>query len=517
MNPSNPKNPGNPKKSGGPSAVRRLFAAGLMALAGLALLAGLAGCAGAGDAAPPATATPETAPPPVDTPVGLVVHEPGAMDGYALFNNRQDTVVYLVDHRGRLAHSWQFPPGSENIRARLLENGNLLATLRPEGEAQRLMVEMAPDGRRVWQYAYPGQNEDFLKLPNGNVLLLARTVKSNWEAIAAGANPEFIGPPGLVFNHLVEVEPAGANGGKVVWRWSPWDHLVQDFDPAKPNYGAPAEHPERIDLNYSLAALQREPSWKPRGFEFIIGLSYHPELNRILLSVRHFSELWIIDRSATTAEAAGTTGGNAGKGGDLLYRWGNPRAYGMDGADGQQLFFPHYAGWIPPGRPGAGNVLVFNKGDEFAGYERGYSSADELALPAEGGGYRREDGAPWPPAGPVWSYPGPEPGGWYSRDSAWLQRLPNGNTFITEPSHGALFQVTPAGEIVWRYVNPALADGSRLRQGDPMPVRKELGPPHRPADLWSNFLLEAHWYAPDYPGLVKLDLTPGPPLERPAR
>jgi len=35
----------------------------------------------------------------------------------------------------------------------------------------------------------------------------------------------------------------------------------------------------------------------------------------------------VIDHSTTTAQAAGHSGGTYGKGGDLLYRWGNPNAY----------------------------------------------------------------------------------------------------------------------------------------------------------------------------------------------
>jgi hypothetical protein len=37
--------------------------------------------------------------------------------------------------------------------------------------------------------------------------------------------------------------------------------------------------------------------------------------------------LWVIDHQTTTAQAASHTGGRYNKGGDLLYRWGNPQTY----------------------------------------------------------------------------------------------------------------------------------------------------------------------------------------------
>ena len=57
-------------------------------------------------------------------------------------------------------------------------------------------------------------------------------------------------------------------------------------------------------------------------------------LDQIVLSNHNLSEIWIIDHSTTTLEAASHSGGNSGKGGDLLYRWGNPQAYDQGtGAD----------------------------------------------------------------------------------------------------------------------------------------------------------------------------------------
>jgi hypothetical protein len=46
------------------------------------------------------------------------------------------------------------------------------------------------------------------------------------------------------------------------------------------------------------------------------------------------------------------------------------------------------------------------------------------------------------------------------------QRLPNGNTLITEASFGRFFEVTKEGEIVWDYVNPFF--GTPLFGGPPI-------------------------------------------------
>ena len=96
-------------------------------------------------------------------------------------------------------------------------------------------------------------------------------------------------------------------------------------------------------------------------------VAYNPELDQIMLSIHEFSEVWIIDHGTTTAEAASHSGGRRGKGGDLLYRWGNPRAYRTGSNVDQRLFAQHCAHWIPAGLPGAGHMLVFNNGNRSSG------------------------------------------------------------------------------------------------------------------------------------------------------
>src|SRR5262249_37308023 len=147
----------------------------------------------------------------------------------------------------------------------------------------------------------------------------------------------------------------------------------QDHDKTKANYGNVAERPELVDVNYGedvvgafvaqkggadkLKAIgyvgaNTTPPGRPGAnadWTHVNAVAYNPELDQIMLSVPLSSEIWVIAHGTTTAEAAGHTGGKRGKGGDLLYRWGNPRTYRAGTKADQRLFSQHNAQWIPKG------------------------------------------------------------------------------------------------------------------------------------------------------------------------
>ena len=449
-----------------------------------------------------------------DRTVGLLLNEPGAAAGYTLFTGYRNADVFLIDPLGRVAHAWHLDRLISH--AKLLDNGNLLYT------AHDAAIQIDPRGDIVWRYDVGSRlHHDFLQMPNGNLLLLAQGVKTREEAVAAGANPEFVSQD-INYDYLLEVRPTGASG-KVVWEWSPWDHLIQDFDPTKENYGAIAEHPELIDINFVLESLKKgsqpgaylwpNPPATLKNWLHINTIDYNPALDQIMLSPRHYSELWIIDHSADTQEARGHSGGNSGMGGDLLYRWGNPRAYGRGDDADQRLFWQHQTHWIPPGLPGAGNILLFNNGWEFSGNRRFYSSIDELVPPADGYRYRRAAHAAYPPDALAWTYAAQTPADFYAPILSGAQRLPNGNTLIVDGTAGTISQATPDGKIAWEYVVP-IHRIFHLRQGErPSAIRKFQTPHGDPVPLLTNNLHRAYWHAPDHPGLRALDLTPGAFIE----
>ena len=439
--------------------------------------------------------------------VGLLVNEPESMNGYVLIPGRFNNYIHLIDHLGRIVHSWQFEQWLPH--AKLLDNGNLLAELRDgSGRGPTTVGEVDPDGNIVWKHTQTdGLHHDFLKMSNGNVLMLARGIKTREEAIAAGVNPAILPSEGMEYDYLIEMRPTGSEGGDIVWEWSTWDYLVQNIDPTKSNYGDPSEHPELIDVNFLTTPLSSRGGWNWWGN--INGIDYNPELDQIVLSLRYYNELWIIDRSVTTQEAPTRKGGNARKGGALLYRWGNPRAYGHGTLADQRLFRQHHTQWIAPGLPGAGNILVFNNGHALEeDQNRNYSSIEEIVPPMDGYGYRREPGSAYPPAEPVWTYTAETPTDFYSIIMSGVQRLPNGNTLICDATSGNLFQVTPDGKQVWKYVYP-MDENTPLKQGEEASVRFLAD---RDVAL-NNTVYRAYWYAPDHPGLQKYDLTPGDTIE----
>ena len=442
--------------------------------------------------------------------IGLVQNEPGSAKGYMLIVGHSDPKVYLINHSGNKVHTWTIDDNVMIHQAKLLENGNLMIRRDHASDIDQsaAVAEIDSMGHVIWEYLHPGLHHDFVPLSNGNVLLLYQETRTPEEAVAAGVNPAYVSPRGLTYDNVMEVKPVGVDRGDIVWEWSLWDHLIQDYNPDKANYGIIADHPGRIDINSILELVQnrRQPT-RSHDWTHTNAIDYNPDLDQIMLSPRHFSELWVIDHSITTEEAASEKG-------DLLYRWGNPQIYQAGTADDQQLFWQHHTHWIPDGLPGEGNILVFNNGNEFRGLRRFHSSVEEIIPPRfDGNAYQKAPHSAFGPDLPAWTYTAENPREFYARFGSGAQRLPNGNTLINDSPKGTIFQVTPDGTTVWKYISPILKDGTLLHQGDGIPILDTQQTPHGYNHQMENWLHRVEWYPPDYPGLQELDLTPQGPIE----
>jgi hypothetical protein len=379
--------------------------------------------------------------------------ETNPIDGQILYPPLYGTTTYLIDNTGAINHTWSssYTPGAA---AYWLGDGTILRTIRTVlsgGGSGGGVQQVKWDGTIVWDFRYDSNGKlshhDIKILPNGNVLMIAWETKTRTEAIAAGRNPSTVTNQGLMTDHIIEVKPTGPTSGEIVWEWHVWDHLIQDFDSSKENYGIVGDHPELADINFGDFFMSNV-DWLHTN-----SIDYHPEFDQILLSVHNFNEIWVIDHSTTTGEAAGHSGGNSGKGGDLLYRWGNPEAYDFGTANDQKLFSQHGTSWIKPGCPGEGHILVFNNGNDRPSGQ--YSTVDEITPPVDSNGeYYLEPGSAYGPEDYTWSYSANPPPNFYSYYCGDAVRLKNGNTLICDGVAGKFFEVTPEKDIVWQYVNP---------------------------------------------------------------
>ncbi len=368
-------------------------------------------------------------------------------DTLVLIAPLESEFVYLVDSAGGVLHQWKFDVTGSN--AYLFPDGTLMRSAQePEiklfdgrGSAGRIQ-KVDWDGNLLWDFKYASENHlqhhDFELLPNGNILLIAWEKISKADAIAAGRAANNIESDELYGEKIVEIKPEGKTEGKEVWVWRLRDHLIQDEDVGKPHYGKPAEHSRRVDINF---AKNGRADWIHMN-----AVDYHPELDQIALSARYFDELWFIDHSTTQEEAASSTGGRYGHGGDLLYRLGNPLAYGHGDLQDKLLFGQHNCMWIPPGFPGEGDITVFNNGTSEP--RTGYSSVEQFKLPMDASGnYRLNDAGAFEAPQVVWSYSrGPE---MFSFRISGAERLANGNTLICSGDQPWILEVSPDKQVVW--------------------------------------------------------------------
>jgi len=461
-----------------------------------------------------------------------------AWPGFTLVAPLKSRWVQLVDMSGTSVHSWE-TGGTPGVAVYLTERGSLLRCIQVEdhklftggGQGGRVQ-ELDWDGSVLWEFEWDSesglQHHDIEEMPNGNVLIIAWDRKTRAEALAHGRDPELLAGeefwPGAVY----EIEPTRPVGGTVVWSWHAWDHMVQSFDESAPNFDDPAAHPERIDMNgdrdpeppseeqlareaEQMAALgyagddedEEDPDADGDGDDdeeedpekaalkkrtedadwmHTNAIDYNPQLDQIALSVRRFDEVWIIDHSTTRAQAATSRGGHSGRGGDLLYRWGNPFAYGMGEWEDRQLFGQHHVQWIPEGYLGEGNLIVFNNGshrfpepedqdeDEEPAIDE-WSSVDEWWAPRDAeGNYLRVAGQAFGPTVPTWRFETDPRTDLNSSFISGVQRLPNGNTLVCSGAPGHVLEVTPDEQIVWDWKNPygLDPDADEPESGDPV-------------------------------------------------
>ena len=455
----------------------------------------------------------------------------GVADGYLLVPAMAGSKVYLVDTQGRVINQWTSSYTSTGRSVFVQPDGSLIRSNSLSGSQNPIIGENVGgviekfdwNGNRVGYFTYAGyntqagvsnlgyaQHHNILVMPNGNILMTTVQSYTPAQALAAGFNPvNLFGGTNVLVDGVVEVKPDWAhNTYTEVWRWSYWNHLVQTYNPGGQsfftnsngqtvyvgNYSPTINNPYKLNANFNGS----NTPVLDRLYAHQNGLDYNTDLDEIVLSARVTNEIYVIDHSTTTDEAATGSGGRRGHGGDFLYRWGNPAMYGAPG--NQTLFMQHNARWIPAGYPGAGDITVMNNGNNRTGATNLYTIISEITPPVNpDGSYSLMANGAYGPLSETWTYTDTPPSAFYNSDGGGAQRLPNGDTMISFDTQGLAFEVNAAGQINWQFQN---ADGGSkgvgaysdtiLFQGD------GLTPDYNLPGGYTTTVYNCPWYPVDY-------------------
>jgi Arylsulfotransferase (ASST) len=231
---------------------------------------------------------------------------------------------------------------------------------------------------------------------------------------------------------LYEVSP----NGKIAWQWHSGDHYDEFGFSAEARAviqkgGAFSAGRGSFDALHVNAATWLGPNrWYDAGDQ-----RFHPD--NVMISSREASFIAIVARD-----------------GKVVWRIGpDYRETDATKAIGQ-IIGQHHPHLIPKGLPGAGDLLVFDNGGTSV-----YGFPNPAA--PDGTGAVRRHFSRVLELNPVtlekvWEYSmkGQESYRFFSHYVSAAQRLPNGNTLITEGADGRVFEVTTGGDIVWEYVSP---------------------------------------------------------------
>ena len=456
---------------------------------------------------------------------GLIINTDSLAPGYVMFNPSNSASTYLVNRKGEVVHEWKGNYGAHSPY--LNDDGSIsLMASDPDfpvfaggGQMGRLQ-KISWESKMLWDFEYATEmhhaHHDIAVMPNGNMLAIAWEAKSAEDVLKAGRDSEQIPKDGLWPEKIVEIEQVDKTHGKVVWEWHIWDHLIQDHDANMDNYGNVATHPELLDFNagaeipdpitqdsmdilHASRKAWRNQTIDNRGSDVyhVNAINYNPELDQIVFSSPVLDEIFIIDHSTTTEEAASHSGGKMGKGGDFLFRWGNPQNYRQGDSTNQQSFGQHDVRWIEKGKPGAGNITFYNNDLPLGRDSLDYSAIYELKPTFDkDGNYQLMENNRFSPSEPVWTYIAPDTVSFYGGFVSGAHRMQNGNTFINEGPKGRFFEVTPEGDIVWEYLNQ-FRGNIHHPNGDPVTPM-----PMTYMQFRSNFI------PADHPGLKDRDLVP---------
>ena len=438
-----------------------------------------------------------------DRTVGVFLNDSSAFNGYTLFSPVPDRNTYLIDNCGRLVNKWTFNsvPG---MMAYLHDDGSVFRAGRimsgfGAGGSGGLIEKKSWDDELLWSISYSTdslkQHHDISVMPNGNILLIAWEKRSVPETVQAGRIPESIGSNGIWFEQVVELKPIGSDSAEIVWEWHLFDHLVQDRDSSLNNFGIIHENPGRLNTNFQ--AFNPANPTIPGNADWIHlnSIDYNVQEDLILLSSRNTSEIYVIDHSTSSEEAATSQGGRFGRGGDFIFRWGNPMVYNSGSEADRLLYSQHDAAWIRENGVETDEISIFNNGlnRDF----ENTSSVEIIHPDFDIEGYRIDSLTNQYVLRDHISFFADQELNFSSARLSGAQILENGNLLISSGNNGTVYEVNFDRDVLWQYINPV----------------SQIGPVSQGSDPFLNDIFRAVRYPESFAAFNNRDLTPGEVLE----
>lgn len=340
-----------------------------------------------------------------------------------------DTGVFLIDHDGNTLFDWDFDGDQLGNDAELHDDGSLVTSIKVNNPQITFggygggFRKINADQTIAWEINYSGDSyiahHDINYLSNGNIIFPI------WEKVSAEEAAElgFSGNFDIYPDAIIEMNPLTQ---EVVWEWHAIDHIVQDNDESKANFGVVGDLPNLIDINYNNDQTDGD-------ITHVNGITLDEENDLLYMTVNFYSEVWVVDHSTTTAEATKGTGGNYNLGGDLVYRFGNPLAY--DNIGDVTMNRVHYPNLFDDNK-----MLVFvnNKYDNQSAVAE-YQLSPPYELIAG------QDNEPTL----IWEFTDTD---LYSNGLGSGVRMSNGNTLISEGT-GTIWEVNNDGDDLWKFTD----------------------------------------------------------------
>ena len=391
-------------------------------------------------------------------PTGTTIYDPSqCWSGYTIFQAKELGAL-LIDMNGSEVKLWK---GLHGLPNKMLPGGYVLVATGERNTKYGMqdyldVVQVDWEGKVVWRF-----NEfEYIEDPGEEPQWIARHHHDFQRAgnpvgyYVPGMEPQAQGGNTLILCHKNVRNPNISDKellddvfievnweGEIVWEWVLNEHFFE-FDWSEEARNILARNPNLRNCGGDWMHINSMSALGPNKWFDSGDARFHPD--NIIWSARETNIIAITDKET----------------GKIVWKIGpdyntSPALKKLGWIIGK-----HHAHIIPRGLPGEGNLLVFDNGG-WAGYgapNPGAPTGNKNALRD----YSRVLEIDPTTLEILWQYTPAEAGfrmpldanRFYSPFVSSAQRLPNGNTLITEGSGGRVIEVTPEHRIVWEYISP---------------------------------------------------------------